>query len=62
MKIMFTILTLSLITGYAFSQSAELHKAAYDGDVRKVREILRKGVNPDDRDSWRKGSGLHMYI
>ncbi len=62
MKMMFAILTLSLIAGSAFSQSGELHKAAYDSDVRKVREILRKGVNPDDRDSWRKGSGLHMCI
>ena len=52
MKTMFAILTLALIVGSAFGQSAELHQAAYSGGVSKVREILQKGVNPDDRDSF----------
>ena len=61
MKTMFTILTLALIVGSAFGQSAELHKAAYSGDVSKVREILQKGVNPDDRDSF-GGTALHAAM
>ncbi len=35
---------------WAFGQSAEIHKAAYNGDFVKVRELLKKGVNPDERD------------
>jgi ankyrin repeat protein len=61
MKTMFAILTLALIVGSSFGQSAELHKAAYSGDVSKVREILQKGVNPDDRDSF-GGTALHAAM
>ena len=61
MKTMFTLLTLALIVGSAFGQSAELHEAAYSGDVSKVREILKKGVDPDDRDSF-GGTALHAAM
>jgi len=61
MKMMITIVTLVLIVGSAFGQSADLHKAAYNGDVTKVREILQKGVNPDDRDSF-GGTALHAAM
>ena len=61
MKMMFTLLTLGLIAGSAFSQSAELHEAAYNGGVSKVREILRRGVDPDDRDSF-GGTALHAAM
>jgi ankyrin repeat protein len=61
MKTIFIILTLILFIGFALGQSAELHKAAYSGDVSKVREILQKGVNPDDRDSF-GGTALHAAM
>ena len=61
MKTMVAILTLVLIVSFAFGQSAELHKAAYSGDVSKAREILQKGVNPDHRDSF-GGTALHAAM
>ncbi len=61
MKMTITFLTLFLIVSTAFGQGAELHKAAYSGDVSKVREILQKGVNPDDRDSF-GGTALHAAM
>jgi ankyrin repeat protein len=59
-----TFLTIAFIilTGcWAFGQSAEIHKAAYNGDINKVRELLRKGVNPEERDSF-GGTALHAAM
>jgi ankyrin repeat protein len=61
MKTMLAILTFALIVGSAFGQSAELHKAAYSGDVGRVREILQKGVHPNERDSF-GGTALHAAM
>ncbi len=51
-----------ILTGCsAFGQSADIHKAAYTGDINKVRELLKKGVNPDERDSF-GGTALHAAM
>jgi ankyrin repeat protein len=50
-----------LATSFAFGQTAEIHKAAYNGDMGKVRELLKKGVNPDERDSY-GGTALHAAM
>jgi ankyrin repeat protein len=42
-------------------QDAEIHKAAYNGDIQRVQELLRKGVNPDARDSY-GGTALHAAM
>jgi len=42
---------LILSAGLVYGQNAEIHKAAYNGDIKRVQELLRKGVNPDERDS-----------
>ena len=34
--------------GLVYAHNAEIHKAAYNGDIKRVQELLRKGVNPDD--------------
>ena len=34
---------------------------AYNGDTNKVRELLQKGVTPDERDSCR-GTALHAAM
>ena len=56
------IITFLILTAcWAFGQSAEIHKAAYNGDINKVRELLKKGVNPDERDSF-GGTALHAAM
>ena len=55
------ILTRDIKTGVIHKQVGPLRKAAYSGDVSKVREILQKGVNPDDRDSF-GGTALHAAM
>jgi len=42
---------LMLSPGLVYGQNAEIHKAAYNGDIKRVQELLSKGVNPDARDS-----------
>ena len=49
------------VTHSAFAQNAEIHKAAYNGDINKVRELLQKGVKPDERDSF-GGTALHAAM
>ena len=49
------------MTHSAFAQNAEIHKAAYNGDIKKVRELLQKGVKPDERDSF-GGTALHAAM
>jgi len=49
------------VTHSAFAQNAEIHKAAYHGDINKVRELLQKGVKPDERDSF-GGTALHAAM
>ena len=51
-KTMMVISFLILAASWVFGQSAEIHKAAYNGDIAKVRELLKRGVNPDERDSF----------
>ena len=45
----------------ALGQSAEIHRAAYHGDINKARELLQKGVKPDERDSF-GGTALHAAM
>jgi hypothetical protein len=53
MRTVSLIMTLLIFTASrAFGQSSGIHKAAYEGDINKVRELLKKGVNADDRDSF----------
>ena len=49
------------MTPSAFAQNAEIHRAAYQGDIERVRELLRKGVKPDERDSF-GGTALHAAM
>jgi len=49
------------LSNFAFGQSAEIHQAAYHGDIDKVRELLQKGVKPDERDSF-GGTALHAAM
>lgn len=44
--------------GFAGNQ---LHKAAYDGDIEAVRNILKNKVDPDERDSF-GGTALHAAM
>jgi len=60
-KILLIITFMILTACWAFGQSAEIHKAAYNGDIVKVRELLKKGVNPDERDSF-GGTALHAAM
>ena len=57
-NVLLIIVFLILTASWAFGQSAEIHKAAYNGDIVKVRELLKKRVNPDERDSF-GGTALH---
>jgi len=50
-----------LVTPSAFAQNAEIHKAAYSGDINKVQELLQRGVKPDERDSF-GGTALHAAM
>jgi ankyrin repeat protein len=61
MKIATFILFFLFLANFAFGQSAEIHKAAYNGDINKVRELLQKGVKPDERDSF-GGTALHAAM
>ena len=49
------------MTPSAFAQNAEIHRAAYQGDIERVRELLQKGVKPDERDSF-GGTALHAAM
>jgi uncharacterized protein len=60
-NVLLAISCLILMAPLAFGQSAEIHKAAYNGDMAKVRELLKKGVNPDERDSF-GGTALHAAM
>ena len=55
------ILFFLFLSNLAFGQSAEIHQAAYHGDLNKVRELLQKGVKPDERDSF-GGTALHAAM
>jgi ankyrin repeat protein len=52
---------LMLSPGLVYGQNAEIHKAAYNGDIKRVQELLSKGVNPDARDSY-GGTALHAAM
>lgn len=60
-KAFLIFLLLVLSPGLADGQNAEIHKAAYNGDIKAVQELLRKGVNPDERDSY-GGTALHAAM
>ena len=59
-KITLVILFL-LLWGSAFAQEDAIHKAAYHGELQKVRDLLQKGANPDARDSF-GGTALHAAM
>ena len=62
MKKAFLIFFLLILSaGLVYGQNAEIHKAAYNGDIKKVQELLSKGVNPDERDSY-GGTALHAAM
>ena len=61
MRISIFILSFLFLTNFAFGQSAEIHQAAYHGDLNKVKELLQKGVKPDERDSF-GGTALHAAM
>ncbi len=60
-KTLLIFFLLILSAGLVYGQTAELHRAAYNGDIKKVQELLRKGVNPDERDSY-GGTALHAAM
>jgi len=60
-KVLLIIAFMLLTACWAFGQSAEIHKAAYNGDIVKVQELLKKGVDPDERDSF-GGTALHAAM
>lgn len=60
-QILLTLAFIVLTAGWALGQNAEIHKAAYNGDIAKVRDLLKKGVNPDERDSF-GGTALHAAM
>ncbi len=45
----------------ALGQDDAIHKAAYHGEIQKVRDLLQKGANPDARDSF-GGTALHAAM
>lgn len=47
--------------GSACAGGDELHQAAHRGDVAQVRALLRRGVDPDARDSY-GGTALHAAM
>ena len=60
-KALLVLFLLIFLPGLVYGQDAELHKAAYNGDIKKVQELLGKGVNPDARDSY-GGTALHAAM
>lgn len=62
MKKAFLIFFLLILSpGLVYGQDAEIHKAAYNGDIKRVQELLSKGVHPDARDSY-GGTALHAAM
>ncbi len=62
MKKSFLIFFLLILSpGLVYGQDAEIHKAAYNGDIKRVQELLSKGVNPEARDSY-GGTALHAAM
>lgn len=53
-------LFISIGVGSAHSGD-QLHKAAYNGDIEKVRSLLQEQVDPDERDSF-GGTALHAAM
>lgn len=61
MRKILPIVVFFFLSTHVFGQEAEIHKAAYNGDMSKVEELLKKGVNPDARDSF-GGTALHAAM
>ena len=59
-RIIFVILFF-LLPGDAFAQEDAIHKAAYHGELQKVRDLLQKRANPNARDSF-GGTALHAAM
>lgn len=56
-----SILAISFLYPASAFCKDSLHKAAYNGDIELVREILKNKVNPDERDSF-GGTALHAAM
>ena len=61
MKKIPVVILFFLLSGNAFAQDDAIHKAAYHGELQKVRDLLQKGANPDARDSF-GGTALHAAM
>jgi len=61
MKRTIFVILFFLLSGNAFAQEDAIHKAAYRGELQKVRELLQKGANADARDSF-GGTALHAAM
>ena len=61
MKSLAFIISFLLLGASAFAQEDAIHKAAYHGELQKVRDLLQKGANPDARDSF-GGTALHAAM
>ena len=61
MKSLAFVISFLLLGTSAFAQEDAIHKAAYHGELQKVRDLLQKGANPDARDSF-GGTALHAAM
>jgi ankyrin repeat protein len=61
MKSLAFVISFLLLAASAFAQEDAIHKAAYHGELQKVRDLLQKGANPDARDSF-GGTALHAAM
>jgi ankyrin repeat protein len=61
MKSLAFVISFLLLGPSAFAQEDAIHKAAYHGELQKVRDLLQKGANPDARDSF-GGTALHAAM
>jgi uncharacterized protein len=61
MKSLAFVISLLLLGASAFAQEEAIHKAAYRGELQKVRDLLQEGANPDARDSF-GGTALHAAM
>jgi uncharacterized protein len=61
MKSLAFVIFFLLLGASAFAQEDAIHKAAYRGELKKVRDLLQEGANPDARDSF-GGTALHAAM
>lgn len=56
--VLLSLLSLGALTAFG---DDSLHRAAYNGNIDRVKEILLAGVDPDERDSF-GGTALHAAM